>query len=47
MTGSSFGKLFKVTTWGESHGDAIGCVVEGVPPNLSLNESFIQNNSIS
>ncbi len=42
MTGSSFGKLFKVTTWGESHGDAIGCVVEGVPPNLSLNESFIQ-----
>ena len=42
MTGSSFGKIFKVTTWGESHGDAIGCVVEGVPPNLSLNESFIQ-----
>ena len=42
MTGSSFGKIFKVTTWGESHGDAIGCVVEGVPPNLSLSESFIQ-----
>ena len=42
MTGSSFGKIFKVTTWGESHGDALGCVVEGVPPNLSLNESFIQ-----
>ena len=38
MTGSSIGKVFKVTTWGESHGEALGCVIEGVPPNLSLNE---------
>ena len=42
MTGSSIGKVFKVTTWGESHGEALGCVIEGVPPNLSLNERYIQ-----
>ena len=42
MTGSSIGKVFKVTTWGESHGEALGCVIEGVPPNLFLNERYIQ-----
>ena len=42
MTGSSIGKVFKVTTWGESHGEALGCVIEGVPANLSLNERYIQ-----
>ena len=42
MTGSSIGKVFKVTTWGESHGEALGCVIEGVPPNLSLDEKYIQ-----
>ena len=42
MSGSSFGKIFKVTTWGESHGNALGCVLDGVPPNLSINEKYIQ-----
>ena len=42
MTGSSIGKIFKVTTWGESHGEALGCVIEGVPPNIPLDENFIQ-----
>ncbi len=43
MTGSSIGQLFKVTTWGESHGDALGCVIEGVPPNLKIDENYIQS----
>ena len=42
MTGSSIGQIFRVTTWGESHGEAIGCVIEGVPPKLSLTEDYIQ-----
>ena len=42
MTGSTFGKIFKVSTWGESHGEAIGCVIEGVPANLKINENYIQ-----
>ena len=43
MTGSSIGQLFKVTTWGESHGEALGCVIEGVPPNLKIDEDYIQS----
>ena len=42
MAGDSLGKIFRVTNWGESHGKAIGCVVEGCPPNLALSESDIQ-----
>jgi chorismate synthase len=42
MAGSSFGQLFRFTTWGESHGPAIGCVVDGVPPRLPLTEDDIQ-----
>ena len=42
MAGSSFGTLFKFTSWGESHGPAIGCVVDGVPPQIPLQESDIQ-----
>jgi chorismate synthase len=42
MSGNSFGKLFTVTTFGESHGPAIGGVVDGCPPGLSLNEQDIQ-----
>jgi chorismate synthase len=42
MAGSSFGQLFRFTTWGESHGSAIGCVVDGVPPRLPLTEDDIQ-----
>lgn len=39
---STFGTLFKVTTYGESHCKSVGCIVDGVPPNLSLDESDIQ-----
>ena len=42
MAGNSFGALFRFTTWGESHGPAIGCVVDGVPPRLPLVEADIQ-----
>lgn len=42
MAGSSFGTIFKVTTWGESHGKAIGVVVDGVPAGLPLEENDIQ-----
>jgi chorismate synthase len=43
MAGNSFGTLFRFTTWGESHGPAIGCVVDGVPPLLALAEPDIQH----
>ncbi len=42
MSDNSFGTLFRVTTWGESHGPAIGCVVDGCPPRLRLSEADIQ-----
>jgi chorismate synthase len=42
MAGNSFGTAFRFTTWGESHGPAIGAVVDGVPPRLPLDEAFIQ-----
>ena len=42
MAGSSIGQIFRVSTWGESHGEAIGCVIDGVPSNISLNEGYIQ-----
>jgi chorismate synthase len=42
MSHNSFGHLFRVTTWGESHGPAIGCVVDGCPPRLALSEADIQ-----
>ncbi|HEV7268142.1 MAG TPA: chorismate synthase [Falsiroseomonas sp.] len=42
MSHNSFGHLFRVTTWGESHGAAIGCVVDGCPPRLALTEADIQ-----
>jgi chorismate synthase len=42
MAGNSFGTIFRYTTWGESHGAAIGCVVDGVPPRLPLAEPDIQ-----
>lgn len=42
MTGNRFGTLFQYVTWGESHGPAIGCVVDGVPPRIPLTESDIQ-----
>ncbi len=42
MAGSSIGKLFVVTNFGESHGPAIGCVIDGCPPGMALSESDIQ-----
>ena len=42
MSHNSFGRLFRVTTWGESHGPAIGCVVDGAPPRIPLAEEDIQ-----
>ena len=42
MSGNGFGHLFRFTTWGESHGPAIGCVVDGVPPLIPLSEADIQ-----
>jgi chorismate synthase len=42
MSGNSFGRLFTVTTFGESHGPAMGCIVDGCPPGLMLNEADIQ-----
>ncbi|MDH5750208.1 MAG: chorismate synthase [Rhodospirillales bacterium] len=42
MAGNSFGKLFEVMSFGESHGPAIGCIVDGVPPGISLSEEDIQ-----
>ncbi len=42
MSINSFGHLLKLTTWGESHGPAIGCVVDGCPPGLELDESWVQ-----
>ena len=42
MSGNTFGKLFSVTTFGESHGPAIGCVIDGCPPGLPLSEADIQ-----
>jgi chorismate synthase len=43
MSGNSIGRLFTVTTFGESHGPALGCVVDGCPPGLALSEAVIQH----
>ena len=42
MSFNTFGKIFRFTTWGESHGPAIGCVVDGCPPNIKLSVDEIQ-----
>ena len=42
MAGNTFGQLFTVTTFGESHGAGIGCIIDGCPPNLALTEADIQ-----
>lgn len=42
MSFNTFGHVFRFTTWGESHGEAIGCVVDGVPSNIALSEADIQ-----
>lgn len=43
MAGSTFGNLFKITTWGESHGEALGVVIDGCPSGLPLNHDYIQS----
>ena len=42
MSDNTFGNLFKFTSFGESHGPAIGCIVDGVPPKIKINEEIIQ-----
>ena len=42
MSGNTFGTLFAVTNFGESHGPAIGCVIDGCPPGMELSEADIQ-----
>ena len=42
MSFNTFGHLFRFTSWGESHGPAIGCVVDGCPPGIALDEAYIQ-----
>ena len=42
MSFNTFGKIFRFTTWGESHGTAIGCVIDGCPPNIPISEKDIQ-----
>jgi len=43
MPGNTFGKLFRVTTWGESHGKGVGVVIDGCPPKIPLDEEIIQS----
>ena len=42
MSGNSIGKLFTVTSFGESHGAALGCIVDGCPPGIEISEEIIQ-----
>jgi len=42
MAGNSFGQLFKITTFGESHGPGLGCIVDGCPPGIALTEADLQ-----
>ena len=42
MAGSTYGTLFRITTWGESHGPAIGVVIDGCPSGLSVSEADIR-----
>ena len=42
MSFNTFGKIFRFTTWGESHGPAIGCIIDGCPPNITINVEDIQ-----
>ena len=42
MAGNTIGEIFKVTTFGESHGLGLGCIIDGCPPGLEIDESVIQ-----
>lgn len=41
-SGNTFGHMFRVTTFGESHGKGVGCVIDGIPPRMQLSEADIQ-----
>ena len=43
MSGNTFGKIFKLTTFGESHGTAMGCILDGCPPQIELTNEDIQH----
>jgi chorismate synthase len=43
MSGNTFGKLFRITTWGESHGQSVGVVIDGCPPKIPLSEEIVQS----
>ena len=43
MSGNTFGKNFCVTTFGESHGSALGCIIDGCPPQVEITEGEIQS----
>ena len=43
MSGNTFGKIFKLTTFGESHGTAMGCILDGCPPQIELTKEDIQH----
>ena len=43
MAGNSFGQLFRITTFGESHGEAIGVIIDGCPSNIDVDIEFIQS----
>ena len=43
MSGNTYGKIFTVSTFGESHGTAMGCIIDGCPPNIAISETDIQN----
>ena len=42
MSGNTFGKIFTLTSFGESHGKALGCIIDGCPPGIKLSEADIQ-----
>ena len=42
MSGNAFGKIFKIMTFGESHGTAMGCILDGCPPEIEISEEDIQ-----
>ena len=42
MSGNTFGKIFTLTSFGESHGKALGCIIDGCPPGIDLSENDIQ-----
>jgi len=42
MAGNTFGELFRISTFGESHGKAIGVIIDGCPPNIDIDLDFIQ-----